>query len=488
MPTSVRSDPPQCQQKSRGVTLSLGILFAILLICTLACGFLTPQTPARQQKVSVNLIQDVPFWNWAVELGWLVPRNASVLLGSLIALTAVMFGVYAVAIALCWKKCDDLPRERWAVLSSMCLYIIAVGFLPNIDTDVFNYIMRGRVAAVYGENPYEVIVDRFPDDPLYSYAERRYTGMTSVAKLPAWQIINATLAWLGGDNPVTVLLLYRGTFCLLNCCNLLLVWSILRRLKPGMAFVGTLVYGWNPIVIVHGQSKIDTVMACYLLTGIYFLTRGRDRWGSIFLSLSVWTKLITLPMLAAAWLGDLRRRNWSRMAWAAVIFCLVTLAVYLPYGNLPDLIVRHLTQMDEAASKVPNLVRKGLTLLFLALTTIVGLRQNGDLQQLIRGWGVIALFFALFLTKLNLSWYMIVPIAIVALSAEWRLIAISTVCSFCTFLINLRDDSFNRSFPAPDLFGVPRFVVYLALPTLTVLVLLAYNLRRRSTMTAGQHS
>jgi hypothetical protein len=98
------------------------------------------------------------------------------------------------------------------------------------------------------------------------------------------------------------------------------------------------------------------------------------------------------------------------------------------------------------------------------------------------------LYFALFLTKLNLCWYLMIPIAVAAVSTNWILMAVTAACSFCCFALTFRDVAFHREhFPAPEIFKVPRIVVYLVIPALTFAAIAAYTMwsRRRGLVHSG---
>lgn len=450
--------------------------------CSLYFGFVFPQTPAPGMRSTAELTTEFSLWSSVRQIALPVPQDSTTILLAMIGVSAIAFAAYSGALMLSWRQRGATPGIAWSLGPCIGLFACAVVFLPNFDSDIYNYILRGRIAAVYGESPYRVVADTYPDDPVYKYAEPRYTRRLDAAKLPSWKLVNIALASLGGDRPVVNLLLYRSVFFIVNVANAVLIWQILKRTQPDLAFFGVVFYGWNPLVAIFGQSKTDTFMVFYLLTGVLLLVLQRQRLAAVFLALSVWVKLITLPLLGVKWLGELKTRSWKSLLTGAAAFALVTLAVYLPFGDVPGLIWMHLTQMDKAGSTSPGAVRTAITAGFALLTVALGFVQNGSLDRLLKSWALVLLYFALFLTKLNLGWYMMVPIAIVALTAEWRLAAVTTACSFCCMVLTFRDGSFSRDFPGPELFDIPRPVVYLMLPVATVVAIGAYTVwsRRRA--------
>jgi hypothetical protein len=121
----------------------------------------------------------------------------------------------------------------------------------------------------------------------------------------------------------------------------------------------------------------------------------------------------------------------------------------------------------------------GAALLVLA-TLALGLRLADNHLALLRGASVALLVFSLLLTRMGMAFYLLVPIAVVALAVEWRLAAVMTIVSFNSFLCTTWDTTFNEHFSVPELFTGSRLFVYLLVPAIAVaaLALFRRNVRR----------
>jgi hypothetical protein len=138
------------------------------------------------------------------------------------------------------------------------LLFAALAF-PNVNSDIYSYIASGRVAAVHHANPYTHLPSEFPGDPLLPYVSDQYSGNVP-SKLPAWMLLNVALAWLGGDDTVTVVLLYRFVLAAFAIGCVALIALVLREAASQHAAAGVVAFGWNPILLVYGASKTDVVM------------------------------------------------------------------------------------------------------------------------------------------------------------------------------------------------------------------------------------
>jgi hypothetical protein len=81
---------------------------------------------------------------------------------------------------------------------------------------------------------------------------------------------------------------------------------------------------------------------------------------------------------------------------------------------------------------------------------------------LLVGWTLLSLVFAIFLTKLGFSWYLMTLIALVGVTLEWRLTLATIALSYASFLLNVWDSTSKGTFRLPDLFVLPRSIIYLA--------------------------
>jgi hypothetical protein len=453
-----------------------GLLFATALFF----AFVWPLTPGRLARPSAELFDGFALWSAVAALRPFVPESSGAVAVLLLAAIGLAFGGWALALLWAWNREGTPGERRLATAGALLLFATSALALPNVNTDLFNYILRGRLVAVHGQNLYYVAADAIPADPIHRYASHRFTA-EATGKLPAWEWIDIALARVAGDDPATIVLVYRFAFFALNAAALLLLSRTLARFEPRRTLAGIVAYGFCPVVFGFGESKTDTVTVFYLLLGAWLLVANHPRAAVVPFTLSILVKLITLPLMAVYGLRELRLRRFRHAAAALAIGVATTLAAYAPFLRGPELLLEHLGFVSgpgassHGGAGLPRaLAAAGFALLVLA----AGLLQDGSPRRLFRGWAVVLLYFSVLLSPLGLSWYGINLVAVASLAVEGRiLILTATVCA-ASFAINLWDSTFTPEFPVPDLLSVPRHVLYLSIASGAGLAAAAATLAR----------
>lgn len=462
----------------RPVVVVLAAGAAVLLIATLFYAFVLPLTPVRMDRPSAGLIDESQVWSRLAELPWPVPEGGSALAAWLLAFGALSVAAYAAAVLVCWGQ-PATRRTLVAVLvpAGVLLSISALA-LPTQSSDIIDYVLSGRVAAVHGESPYEVAPDAFPEDPLLAYASGTYTSDPE-QKPPVWIGGAVGAAALTSDaDPADAILATRLMFLTLTFVNIGIIVAVLNRWRPRHLLAGVVIYAWNPIVLMHGPSRFDTLMATFALLAALFLVHGRNRAVTVALTLSVMVKLLTLPLLAVQGLGQLGARRPREFVETVAIVIGVVVLVYAPFDGGPLLLIDHLGLGDRAGSSLPTAV--GIPLLALAVGAVlwVGLRSgSGDAERTLQAWAIAALAI-IAVTPVGWAWYLISPIAIISLSGErWRTFALVGV-SGVAFLADTWVRSGNSRHPLPTPLGLSRSGATL-LGCVVVLVVLVAVVRSR---------
>ena len=448
---------------------------AILVISAFVAADLLPLTTARLERPSAALIEG--FGPWAALRGASLPvPNGDALGPVVIASTVVPFAAYSIAVMAVWGRVLTSRGLAWIAIGAVVAWLVVAFALPTYDTDIFNYIASGRVGAVHGANPHLVAPTAFPDDPLLGFAGARYTPIPGDNKLPGWTLVNVALAGLAGNDPLANLFVYRGFFLALNALNLGLLGVAVRRLQPRFVATALILYGWHPIVAAVGESKVETLMVTLLLLAALAITAGRTRLAIIGLAASSLVKLTTLPLLAVTIVGEVWRRRWREAIVLGAVAFLVAAAAYLPFGDPRMLLPAHAQLLGAGGSSFPAAIRPLLAVAFVIVILWLAAHQDGSAHSLIRSWTLVALFFAVFLTRIAFAWYLMPLIVLVAIVPSWPLVAAMVAFTFASALF---DAWF--SYPLPPLLAIPTEVAY-SIPVVAVAaVIVALVWARRST-------
>jgi hypothetical protein len=455
-----------------------GVLAAVVVLDAAYYAFCLAQSPSRLIRPGAALASDFGLWSFMRDRGVPVPTTPGAVAVAVVLCTAVGFAAYAGLVLLHWNRADR--RATWLIagMAGVAFAISALA-MPTTNTDVYDYILFGRVASEHQEDPHVRFPDEFPDDPIYQYSSHQYTGKQD-NKLPAWTLLTIGLAEVGGDGPVSNVLLYRSALAGLNLATLGLIAFIVARIRPQATTAAVALFGLNPIVAFLGPSKTDSLMAFWLVVGAACLVAGRRRLAAAGIVLSMFVKLITLPLAAVYWLREIRLGRARAVLGDVAIAAAVVLLLYAPFSRGFDLLVDHLSLLRGGGDNVHGPLRAVAVVLFVLFIAGVGLTRTADHLSLFRGWAVVALAFAVLLSRPALSWYLIVPIAAVAIACDRRTTLALIPVTAGSFLLSTWRLQNTRAHELPTDTGMTVLVVLAGLAVLVALALWLWSRPRKA--------
>jgi hypothetical protein len=239
-------------------------------------------------------------------------------------------------------------RAGWLVLGFAVLFRLTMLCLPGLlSTDIFSYVMYGRIAGVHADNPYLRVPADFPDDSFLSWVFPFWRDTATVYG-PAWTDFSWLLGKLtGGLSNFDQVLAYRCSLGIAELLTLVLVWWLLWRTRPDngsrrarvMAFG---VFAWNPVVLfdLAGNAHNDAAMVLLLVIGAGLFAGKREIPGLVALTLSTLVKYVTgiaVLLWAVAWATQAPSpsRRLMRLAASGCVFAILTLVLGLPWLQSP---------------------------------------------------------------------------------------------------------------------------------------------------------
>lgn len=181
---------------------------------------------------------------------------------------------------------------------------------PVNATDIFGYVIRGRIAGAYGESPFSAPADEFVGDPFMPLVGEWANETTPYG--PLWEIVAAGLTTVSGDNLLIGVLLFK--LLMLGCfvVTTVLIWQLLPE-GPSRA-ASTMLWAWNPglllTFILDGHN--DALMLLWLVLGYRLSRRGRPAAGFLVMILAVVTKPVALLALPFFFVESLRSLSSGR--------------------------------------------------------------------------------------------------------------------------------------------------------------------------------
>lgn len=230
-------------------------------------------------------------------------------------------------------------RPRPAILLVSVLFALPLLFTyPFNATDIFGYIIRGRVASVYGQNPYATPPSVFVDDQLVDLIGE-WTGETAPYG-PLWELAAAGLTAMSDDLFANVLL-FKGLSLACFLIITVLIWPMLPSGPARPAY--TILWAWNPALLLTfvANGHNDALMLLWLVLGWWLGRRGRYMAGFLVMVLAALTKPVAVLALPFFFLGFLRELPAGRpralmLVVALPLSLLLAWAAFLPWAGPGD--------------------------------------------------------------------------------------------------------------------------------------------------------
>lgn len=338
----------------------------------------------------------------------------------------------------------------WLVLLLTVVFgatmLLAPVGLTVFSQDMFTYGVYGHMVAFQHANPYGVTPSA------HSLLQPLVGVKTTTPYGPVWTDISVLLALVAQNSVANTLLTFRGLGLLAHVVNVALLWTILTRVKPEARLAMTLLYAWNPLILLFGVAEMhqEIVLLCVMLAALLFFQRSSPTIGWICILLVALMNLLWLPLLPLFFRLMLRQSRVLRMGhrllwWGGMLLIslVVLVLAYAPYWHaigftgvvaqlhrafLQDTAVNSL---DAALLNLPvrsawlinsqhwSLVALGIVGLFLLFG--LWLADSIELVALFCCW--LLLLYAVLL-PVYWPWYLVAPFALALCSTNRRSIVL----------------------------------------------------------------
>jgi hypothetical protein len=410
----------------QGVLALSGLLLTGLLISVAAAGtdLLLPES-----------VRPIPSWL----SGAFGSAGLDVGVGGLIAVLAVMFACYVIAV-----RATDQLSGRAVLMTIAALHALVLLAPPLLSTDVFSYQAYGRLAATYGSNPYLYGPHAIALDPLYPFIGAKWVNTPTVYG-PVFSAISYVLA------PMSIAasaLAYKAIAALSSLALIGFVWNAarLRNIDPVKAVA---LVGLNPLVVVYGVGggHNDLLMLAAVMAGVYAVLQYRDRAAGGLMVVAAGIKLtagLCLPFAIAGARGEqARNRRRDLMLGAGAATAGVAALGFAVFGTGPLHVFGTLQKAQSAGDwhSIPGFISTelGLGTIGRVAGLVLAIAFCGVLIWLVRrvwrgecdwidgaGWATVAMLIT---ASSMLPWYVAWLVPLAALGRDGRLWRASLVIS-----------------------------------------------------------
>jgi hypothetical protein len=363
-----------------------------------------------------------------------------------------VFLCYAAIVSLASAGALRDERGRLLAFGFPLLFTVALTLgRPYLSTDVLTYVSQGH-QAISGQSPYAEPPGAIADTSFGLALEREgWPGGRDVSPYgPLWTELEAAVALATRDIATQVLLL-KIVVTAFALGSALLVWRILGALSPRYQVLGTILYLWNPVVVMElsGEGHNEAVAMFFVLLSLYFWIRGNADDGIVGAAIGALIKIgaLVFTPLALVYAWRTRRRGLA----VAVVTgsCAAAAIAVVAYGPLwigaatfdgirahawpnlmsastPGVLYEYLTRRlpEPAAARAVALMMAAGFLAYVAFASV----KIRDPASLVRASGRVALVY-LMLAPGYWPWYAATPVALLALAPDetaiWSILAVS---------------------------------------------------------------
>ena len=373
-----------------------------------------------------------------------------------VALVTLTFGAYLGAVAIVWR--GWVRPSWWLVFGFAALFALALlPMYPPTAMDMFHYHAMARLAWIFHANPLTTPQNAFP------YAIGMSWSELASPYGPLWSLISGPPTLLAGDV-VSGLYAFKIMGAISHLASAALIWQIVRRSAPGQQALATLLFAWNPFVLLRvvGNGHNDLWMMLPVLIALWCVQRGWWVLAVEALTLSVLVKfasaLLGPALLLYIWThaeGDRRTRAWLLVRAGAAAAVTVALA-YAPFFDglatfegvryqtaltitstplLIELWLHWLALLDWADPvRAAEDARLFARLVFLAIYPALVWDSRRDFGRLVTLSFTILFLYLLVAASWYRPWYMLWPVTLAALRPRsWLTLTLLAATLFGSF-------------------------------------------------------
>jgi len=243
---------------------------------------------------------------------------------------------------LCYKEIIKNNIKLKTIILYFLLFNLTLLFVwPIGSTDIFSYICQGRVLSEHHLNPYITAYHTLNNDYFYSTINNTEVAHPSIYG-PLFVIITSLLTFIGGNNFILTLFLFKFFFVAINLLCCYLIYKIFKNRKA------VYLYAFNPLILyefsINGHN--DILIIFFVLLSLYILLKKENNIKTyslslFFLILSVLIKFISIifiPIFLLILLFRIKsvKKKICFILLSFLMGAITISALYLPFWESPQ--------------------------------------------------------------------------------------------------------------------------------------------------------
>lgn len=419
--------------------------------------------------------------------------------------TLLLFLLYLWLLILCRSGLLRDRRTRALALGFPVLF--NAGLLigdPYQSIDALTYVAHGYMGNLPGVNPYvsnaaEVARTDFAGQ-LAPYGWLPVHGLSPYG--PLWTYLEVAAFKVAGDVS-SALLLMKSMVVASSLGSAVLIWKILGWVRPEDQLLGTLVYLWNPVIVVEfaAEGHNDALMILCVLASLALCVSGRPAPTMVASVLGVLLKYVPVMLVPAQvvylWHS---RRSRSRLALYILVGLLIggvlAFVFYEPfwvglrtfegvrvqgeplYAPSPSGLLYWYLSLAYPQGVAARLTLWVVAGAFVVFALMASLRAR-DAAGLLGACAGIALAYVLVVSSHYWPWYASLPLALMALRPGRLFLPVALALTLCSRLVAPLSTLYTNDFISADSSLYLKMAVGVTGPLAVLLLLIFLHRFRR---------
>lgn len=230
-------------------------------------------------------------------------------------------------------------NQKFTFYLGIVLRALLILSTPILSDDFYRFLWDGFLTT-QGINPFEFKPSELA--PMFSnneFANSLYNGMNSPEYYSIYPPVNQWIFYLAAlpNNIFSGIVIMRLIIIGFEITTYFTIKEILKRYKFNSSRIN--LYWLNPIVILEltGNLHAEGILLCFLLSGLFTLTKLKDLQGGLLLALSFCSKLFSLMVLPLLLLkGGIHR--WQKLLLGFIPLVVFSFLPFLNFDNIPHLL------------------------------------------------------------------------------------------------------------------------------------------------------
>ena len=400
-------------------------------------------------------------------------------LAAYLLVNSCMFLGYGAILLLCARGDLASPRARLWAIATPCVINIALLALPaSASQDIYSYMAHGVLGLTPGQSPMFHAAYEIGDTPVgAALSDLGWHGR--VATTPygiLWTRVEMAIMGVSHENLTTALILFKAVVVAASLGSAWFIWVILGRVRPAAQLFGTLLYLWNPVIIVEiaNEGHNDALMIFFVLGALAACVARRPTASWIANAMGIMSKYLPALFLPAQLMYQWRTRDGAarfvlQMVVAAVCVLVIAWLLYAPLwagvhtfdsfidrgqpgsSASPMGGINYLLRRSEFSNYAGSISLTVIILPFLLL--VMWLSWNArDAVALAQAFAWSSTLYVVLASPDYWPWYVCMPIALIAASEPerllWLVLVMSVPSRFCSTLNLLYDHGYISNIAA----------------------------------------